>query len=636
MFRQYLVGAVAACLLSLSAFAGDAHLSWVPPTENTDGTALTDLAGYDIYYGRGPGDLNYVVELNNPGLSQWTIEELPGGTWYFALVAKSAAGMVSAMSNVTSLAFAGNAPGPPIDLQITWQDNPEDPEMPAGVFTLVGSAVSSDTGAGDAAFLDAPAINAGAGNLIVVSVGAEFGGANDPATMGLTDTAGNSYTLIGSIAAGTSNDKKIFLFYCPVAIANATNVIRATPSADRQMLMSVAQWSYTGTVALADSDTDVNDANVTSAITGPLDTLTGDLVLGAFQWESSGVNMNPNVSPFTTDLTPTNPSMALLPYIAVADGQLSPAGTLSSSNSWVAVGAVFRATVQSASDIAGTTEASFAANARLGGYVNGVGTSPATFAQTARLSALQAAIGQSTIAFSPLGQLAGYRNAAGSSSLVFTEAALLTSRNTIAGSAALTFDSAAILKAYLSASGSTSIAFDETAALGAYGYIRGTSSIVFDPDGTFDEGALRGSSDITFGVSGNLSAYAPMRGASTLAFDQTGRLSSGSSLGGNASFAFDVSGRAAALRNASGTAALAFNETALLQAYANAVSNVELSFTEAGHVIAYANLRGQSSLVFQTEAGLASPFVPGADIFTIPFEASDYRITLDQSIFTVN
>lgn len=30
---------------------GSATLSWTPPTKNTDGSRLTDLAGYKIYYG---------------------------------------------------------------------------------------------------------------------------------------------------------------------------------------------------------------------------------------------------------------------------------------------------------------------------------------------------------------------------------------------------------------------------------------------------------------------------------------------------------------------------------------------------------------------------------------------------------
>ena len=48
---------------------GTATISWIPPTQNTDGSALTDLAGYRIYYGTSPSSLNQNVELSNPGLT---------------------------------------------------------------------------------------------------------------------------------------------------------------------------------------------------------------------------------------------------------------------------------------------------------------------------------------------------------------------------------------------------------------------------------------------------------------------------------------------------------------------------------------------------------------------------------------
>src|SRR5690606_15160435 len=37
--------------------SGSARLSWTPPTENLDGSALTDLAGYVIQYGNSPDAL---------------------------------------------------------------------------------------------------------------------------------------------------------------------------------------------------------------------------------------------------------------------------------------------------------------------------------------------------------------------------------------------------------------------------------------------------------------------------------------------------------------------------------------------------------------------------------------------------
>ena len=95
---------------SLGAFAisvtdvasGSATLSWTPPTQNTDGSSLSDLAGYAIRYGRSADELNQTVSLTNSSLSTYVIENLTAGTWYFALSAVNSQGVSSAMSNVAS------------------------------------------------------------------------------------------------------------------------------------------------------------------------------------------------------------------------------------------------------------------------------------------------------------------------------------------------------------------------------------------------------------------------------------------------------------------------------------------------------------------------------------------------------
>ena len=60
-------------------------ISWTPPTENEDGSPLTDLAGYRIYYGTSAGDLTEVIELNSAGITSYVIEDLALGTYYLAM-----------------------------------------------------------------------------------------------------------------------------------------------------------------------------------------------------------------------------------------------------------------------------------------------------------------------------------------------------------------------------------------------------------------------------------------------------------------------------------------------------------------------------------------------------------------------
>ena len=72
------------------------------PTEREDGTPLTDLAGFRIFYGQDPEDLDVVVELTNPGLSSYLIEYLGLGTWYFTMTAFDDEGRESARSDMAS------------------------------------------------------------------------------------------------------------------------------------------------------------------------------------------------------------------------------------------------------------------------------------------------------------------------------------------------------------------------------------------------------------------------------------------------------------------------------------------------------------------------------------------------------
>jgi Putative Ig domain len=81
---------------------GTATLDWTPPTENVDGTVLTNLAGYKLYYGTSASSLSESVKISNPGLSSYTVSNLSSGTWYFAITAISASGTESAQSGVVT------------------------------------------------------------------------------------------------------------------------------------------------------------------------------------------------------------------------------------------------------------------------------------------------------------------------------------------------------------------------------------------------------------------------------------------------------------------------------------------------------------------------------------------------------
>lgn len=92
---------------SLSAFSvtvtqvslGSATLSWTAPTQNDDGSALTDLAGYKIYYGTATGSYQNTVRIDNPGLVTYVVDNLTPDTYYFVSTAFNSNGVESVFSN---------------------------------------------------------------------------------------------------------------------------------------------------------------------------------------------------------------------------------------------------------------------------------------------------------------------------------------------------------------------------------------------------------------------------------------------------------------------------------------------------------------------------------------------------------
>ena len=46
-----------------SPSSGTVTLMWVPPTDNTNGTPVTDLAGYHIHYGTSQDNMTQVIDL---------------------------------------------------------------------------------------------------------------------------------------------------------------------------------------------------------------------------------------------------------------------------------------------------------------------------------------------------------------------------------------------------------------------------------------------------------------------------------------------------------------------------------------------------------------------------------------------
>ena len=81
---------------------GSATLDWVAPTENTNGTPLTNLAGYLIHYGTSPTALTNTVQVTNPNAVSYEITNLSPGTWYFSVSSYTTTNVQSNGSAVAS------------------------------------------------------------------------------------------------------------------------------------------------------------------------------------------------------------------------------------------------------------------------------------------------------------------------------------------------------------------------------------------------------------------------------------------------------------------------------------------------------------------------------------------------------
>lgn len=82
------------------AALGSMTLSWTPPTQNTDGTTLTDLAGYRIYYGLSAGTYPNKIDINTAGISTFVVENLTPNTYYVVATSINSMGIESSYSNV--------------------------------------------------------------------------------------------------------------------------------------------------------------------------------------------------------------------------------------------------------------------------------------------------------------------------------------------------------------------------------------------------------------------------------------------------------------------------------------------------------------------------------------------------------
>nr|AFI78773.1 secreted protein [uncultured bacterium ws198A12] len=78
--------------------AGSVTLSWAAPTRNEDGTTLTDLAGYKLYWGTTSGSYPNSVTINDKDATTFVVDNLSPGTYEFVATSFNTSGVESRYS----------------------------------------------------------------------------------------------------------------------------------------------------------------------------------------------------------------------------------------------------------------------------------------------------------------------------------------------------------------------------------------------------------------------------------------------------------------------------------------------------------------------------------------------------------
>ena len=93
-------GSISMQAAALSQAASSALLTWAAPTLNSDGSPLTDLAAFKVYWGPTQGTYSQSAKIASAAARTFTVNGLTSGKWYFVVTALNSQGYESPYSNV--------------------------------------------------------------------------------------------------------------------------------------------------------------------------------------------------------------------------------------------------------------------------------------------------------------------------------------------------------------------------------------------------------------------------------------------------------------------------------------------------------------------------------------------------------
>jgi hypothetical protein len=107
-------------LLPTAVLAGSLTLNWTKPTQNTDGSTLTDGTGYKAYCAATSAGVPAATAIPIPGITTTTFTTpFPAGPVFCAMSTVSTSGGEGAKSNIASSTVPASVPNPPSNVTMT-------------------------------------------------------------------------------------------------------------------------------------------------------------------------------------------------------------------------------------------------------------------------------------------------------------------------------------------------------------------------------------------------------------------------------------------------------------------------------------------------------------------------------------
>ncbi len=84
----------------INSTVADAKLSWAAPAEREDSSSilLSEIAGYQVFYGKVQGQYTSSVTINDATATSYTLTNLPTGTYYLVMTTLDTDGRESQFS----------------------------------------------------------------------------------------------------------------------------------------------------------------------------------------------------------------------------------------------------------------------------------------------------------------------------------------------------------------------------------------------------------------------------------------------------------------------------------------------------------------------------------------------------------